>query len=119
MLVKIVTVLESAGGKTYGKDLAGRVYFPAKGIELNANDFAFVVKTKQTKTYAADGTTLVDLTEPVELMQITATWPKKEDAIGAIAEMQLLGAEVVAEVASQAKTLKLTDEQVASLALAW
>ena len=119
MLVKIVTVAESANGRQYGLDMLGRVYFPKKGIELNENDYAFIVKTQQTKTYGPDGTTLVDLAQPIDLMQVTATWKTKVEAIGAIAEMQLLGAEVVAEVANQAKELKLTEAQVAALATAW
>lgn len=118
MLVKITSVAESAKGKVYGNDLLGRTYFPKAGIELNEGDYAYVIKTMQTKTRDEDGN-LIDLPNPVEINQITATWKVKADAIGALAELQLLGAEVAAEVNLQAKELKLSDAQVAALSAAW
>lgn len=120
MLIKIAATAESRKGNAYATDLLGRTLFPKnKEMELVIGHYANVIKVQQTKTYAEDGTTLVDLTTPVELLQITGTWPTKAEAIGAIAEVQLLEAEVAAEVTTQAKGLKLTDAQVEKLSLAW
>ena len=120
MLVKIAAKAESRKGNTYATDLLGRTLFPKnKEMELEVGHYANVIKVLQTKTYAEDGTTLVDLTTPVELLQITGTWPTKAEAIGAIAEVNLLEAEVVAEVHAQAKELKLSEEAIGKLQLAW
>lgn len=119
MLIKIAATADSKKGNKYATDLLGRTLFPKnKEMELEVGHYANVIKVMQTKTYAEDGT-LVDLTTPVELLQITGTWPTKAEAIGAIAEVQLLEAEVAVEVHNQAKELKLSDAAIEKLTAAW
>lgn len=120
MLFKIASVSTSAAGKQYVNDLSGRVFFPkTQDMELVVGQYAYAVKITQTMTYAEDGTTLIDLKEPRELLQITATFKTKADAIEAAAEVGVLEMEVVAAVAKQAKDLNLSEAQVAQLANAW
>lgn len=120
MLFKIATVSESKLGKAFANDLAGRVFFPKNAdMELVAGHYAYAVKTLQTKTYDADGVTLVELAQPREILQITATFATKAEAIEAAAEVGTLAMEVAAEVSKVAKDLKLSDSQVAALAQAW
>lgn len=116
MLVRILTVGESAKGRTYARDIAGRTFFPQQAdLALKAGDYAFVVETTQTMTYADDGTTLVKLDTPVKILQITAVFPDKATAIGAAAESGMLELEVRAEVIKSAKDLKLSDATIKEL----
>lgn len=120
MLFKIASVGQSNDGKTtFINDLLGRIYFPkSKDMEVQAGHYAYSVEVEQTKTYDAQGE-LVDLATPRKLQQITAIWATKQQAIEALAEMNLLSAEVTAETSKQAKALNLSDTQVAALANAW
>lgn len=118
-LFQITNVAESRAGKAYANDLVGRTFFPKTGdMELTKGHYAYFVETMQTKTRDENGE-LTDLTTPVKILQITATWATKAEALTALTEMNLLGAEVHAETAKQAKALGLNDKQVAELAAAW
>lgn len=120
MLIKIASVNQSAAGKPFVNDLLGRVFFPKSAdMELVAGHYAYAIKVVQTKTYAEDGTTLVDLAVPREILQITSTFKTKAEAVEAAAEVGTLGMEVAAEVTKQAKTLNLSEEQVKALAIEW
>lgn len=120
MLFKIATISTSAAGKQYANDLSGKVFFPkTQDLDMKVGDYAYAIKTLQTKTYAEDGVTLIDLAQPREILQITATFGTKAEAISAAAEVGVLEMEVVAEVAKQAKELNLSEAQVAQLASAW
>lgn len=119
MLIKIASTADSAAGKQYANDILGRVFFPKAGVEMKAGDYAYAVKVMQTKTRNEQGD-LVDLANPVEILQITATFATKAEAIAAAAEVGTLSMEVAAEVAKTAVDLKLSDEAVAKLAAnAW
>lgn len=118
-LIKISSVHESKSGKPYAKDILGRWFTVAAGIELVPGQYAYFVETQQTKTYAEDGTTLVDLANPVNLLQITATFATKAEAVEAVSETMTIGAEVVAAATATAKSLKLSDAQVEAMSAAW
>lgn len=117
MLIKIQSVLQSATDRTYARDILGRPFFPqVKTMELVAGHYAYAVEATQTKTMNPDTGLLEDLAEPRKILQITATFATKGEAIKASAEAGTLGAEVQAEVLKSAKALNLTDKQVAALA---
>ena len=117
MLIKIQSVLQSATDRTYARDILGRPFFPqVKTMELVAGHYAYAVEAAQTKTMNPDTGLLEDLAEPRKILQITATFATKGEAIKASAEAGTLGAEVQAEVLKSAKALNLTDKQVAALA---
>lgn len=119
-LIKISSVNESKAGKPYAKDILGRWFTVATGIELVVGHYAYFVETEQTKGYSdVERTTLVDLAQPIKLLQITATFPSKAEAIEAVSETLTMGAEVVAAATTVAKALKLTDAQVEAMSAAW
>jgi hypothetical protein len=119
MLIKIASVGQSANGKTnFANDLTGRVFFPkTKEMELVAGHYAYAVKVVQTKSYDEAGQ-LIDIT-PRDILQITATFASKAEAIEAAAEVNVLEAEVVASSMKAAKELGLTEAAVAQLAEVW
>lgn len=121
MLIKITAVgTGKNSGNPYANDITGRFFVPKnKEMELVVGHYAYAVKTVQTMTYADDGVTLEKLETPRELLQITATFPTKAEAVEAAAEAGTLGLEVQVEVNKQAKTLGLTPDDVKALAAAW
>lgn len=121
MIIRIATVNKTTGEnpRTYARDITGRTFFPqTKTMELVPNTYAYVVAAQQTMTYD-DAGVLLKLDQPRDIWQITSTFATKEDAIAAAAESATLGLEVTAAVASTAKQLGLSSEQVKELAAAW
>lgn len=121
MLFKIVsTGLGKTSQKPYANDIAGRTFFPKNAdMELTAGHYAYAIEQLQTKSYAEDGETLVDLEVPIKNLIITATFPTKQEAIDAAAEVQMLEVEVKAETLKTAKALGLNEASVAALAEKW
>lgn len=121
-LIKItmVGIGTSDAARPYARDILGRTFFPQnKDTELKVGMYAYFVETTQTKTRNDVGD-LVDLAIPTKINQITATFADKAEAVAALVELSTVGMEVAAEVANQAKELKLTEETVNKLvAAAW
>jgi hypothetical protein len=108
MIKKIITVDKSAAGRSYGTDLKGEPMFPrTDSIVLVAGQYANVVETTQTQTYAEDGETLVDLAVPVKRNIVTAVFANRNEAIAAQAEEHLFENE--AKLFAAAETVRLRE----------
>lgn len=135
-LVKIASVAEAlnGSGRRYAVTLTGEAMFPrVSDMEFKAGQYAYVIQRKQTQSYLIDETTgervkgedgrdkLVAIAPDQQLTQLimTSVFDSKADAVEAVAESGLLGAEVAAAVAQGARELKLDDAAVAKLSAAW
>lgn len=120
-LVRIAETGVAAGsGRNYAMSLTGEAMFGrTKEMEFKKGQYAYVIERLQTKTFAEDGETLVDLAVPVTQKIMTSVFDNKAEAIEAVAETGLLAVEVAAEVVKGAKVLNLSDAAIAELASAW
>lgn len=132
-LVKIAETGESPNGTKYAISLTGVAMFPrTKELDFKKGQYAYVIERKQTKSYLMDEKgervkdeagkdKLIDLSADQVVTQniMTAIFDSKADAVEAVAETGLLGAEVAAAVVKGAKELNLSDATVAELAAAW